>query len=747
MADGATTGPDIDAARFSTARATLAADRFMTVFIKTGGVGVIIAVFGIFVFILWKVIPLFRPARVELASTYGLGTIAPADVLAIGVDEWGSTPFALRRDGVVAFAHGEDGRAVAEIATGMTVACAALRPQDLLLAVGGDDGRAAMVQIEYAAEVIDGVRSMTPSIAVTPIGGLPAEPIRAIAHGGEGDAAVLAVIQGAPGGAPSARAALLPEAGEDGEALTPTIVDLTARIDGEARHILVDDDGENVVIANHSGWCWSFARDDDDFVLRQTPFRPFGDRADATIASMGWLFGDVSLVFAGGDGANRVYSLYPHAGGGRLFGRTKELDALPGAATAYAHGTRNKSFLLGADRALSLRFATTEDVRWERELDHTPIRLAVSGKNEHIASLGDDGRMRVYHLADAHPEGGLAAFFSAIWYEGSSAPRYEWQSSSATDDSEPKLSLVPIIFGTLKGTFYALLFAVPIALLGAMYTAEFMSPRLKQVVKPAMEIMASLPSVVLGFLAAQWLAPAIETRVPAILVLIVLLPTVACAFGWAWSRQSPRMRARLKPGSEWLALMPVMLLTAWASWRIGTWLDGALFGGDFRAWWPRVTDSPFEQRNSLVVGFMMGFAVIPIIFTIAEDSLANVPKSLRSASLALGATRWQTAMRVVTPTASAGIFSALMIGFGRAIGETMIMVMATGNTPIMEWNIFNGLRTITATIAVELPEHPENSTVFRTLYFAALLLFLLTFVINTAAELLRQRLREKYRTV
>jgi phosphate transport system permease protein len=160
-----------------------------------------------------------------------------------------------------------------------------------------------------------------------------------------------------------------------------------------------------------------------------------------------------------------------------------------------------------------------------------------------------------------------------------------------------------------------------------------------------------------------------------------------------------------------------------------------------------MTGLSYEQRNSLVVGVMMGFAVIPIIFTISEDALSNVPPTLRSGSLALGASRWQTAMSVVLPTASAGIFSAVMIGFGRAIGETMIVVMATGNTPIMSMNIFDGMRTLSANIAVEIPEAPHHGTLYRTLFLGALLLFLLTFVVNTVAEVMRQHLREKYKTI
>ena len=140
----------------------------------------------------------------------------------------------------------------------------------------------------------------------------------------------------------------------------------------------------------------------------------------------------------------------------------------------------------------------------------------------------------------------------------------------------------------------------------------------------------------------------------------------------------------------------------------------------------------------------MGFAVIPIIFTISEDALSSVPRHLTAASLALGANKWQTAIRVVLPTASAGIFSAVMIGLGRAVGETMIVLMATGNTPILDWNIFNGFRTLSANIAVEGAEAPHGGTLDRILFLAALILFAVTFLLNTVAELIRQRLRKKY---
>jgi phosphate transport system permease protein len=140
---------------------------------------------------------------------------------------------------------------------------------------------------------------------------------------------------------------------------------------------------------------------------------------------------------------------------------------------------------------------------------------------------------------------------------------------------------------------------------------------------------------------------------------------------------------------------------------------------------------------------VMGFAIIPNIYTLAEDALNSVPSQLRAASLAAGATPWQTAIWVVLPTAMSGVFAACMIGMGRAVGETMIVVMAAGNTPVLDWNIFNGLRTLSANIAVELPEAVIDGTLYRMLFLAALTLFILTFIINTIAEVIRQRFRKR----
>jgi phosphate transport system permease protein len=201
---------------------------------------------------------------------------------------------------------------------------------------------------------------------------------------------------------------------------------------------------------------------------------------------------------------------------------------------------------------------------------------------------------------------------------------------------------------------------------------------------------------------------------------------------------------RISVGYEFLLLVPALLLGIYASHLLGGVLETALFAGDFKLWLFDSFGARFDQRNSIIIAFALGLAVIPLIFTMADDALSNVPKNLSAASLAIGASRWQTAWRVVLPSALPGIFSAVMIGFGRAIGETMIVLMATGNTPIINWSIFNGFRSLSANIAVEIPEAPVFGTLYRVLFLSAVLLFIFTFIINTVAEVLRQNFRKKY---
>jgi len=447
----------------------------------------------------------------------------------------------------------------------------------------------------------------------------------------------------------------------------------------------------------------------------------------------------------------------------------------------------------------------------------------LSPRMDGMMAIDANGRVRLWELAAPHPETNFHALFRKVWYEGHPEPTFTWQSSAATDEYESKLSLVPLIFGTIKAATYSMLFAVPLALLAAIYTSEFLPRRLRAGIKPAMEMMASLPSVVLGFVAALVLAPVVENWIAALILAFGLIPAALVAGALCWQFLPLPIASRFQGAARFGVMAAVVVAAFWLAIWLGPVFEDVFFQGDFKAWvngdrgggepllmillfpmalvvtslaearWfgrrldkiglglPPVRAAVLDvgrwaltavtagalavglanllgslgvdargslvgtyvQRNTLIVGFAMGFAVIPIIYTIAEDALNSVPEHLRAASLGCGATAWQTAIYVVLPTAVSGVFSAVMVGMGRAVGETMIVVMSAGNTPIIDWNVFNGLRALSATIAVELPEAVKDGTLYRVLFLAGLILFAMTFVINTVAEVIRQRFRKR----
>lgn len=393
---------------------------------------------------------------------------------------------------------------------------------------------------------------------------------------------------------------------------------------------------------------------------------------------------------------------------------------------------------------LQSHYTTSEKlVLFERPYSKSPDLAAMSKNEKHLLVLSGQ-QLNVAKVNNDFPEISFSSLWNKVWYESYPEPEYVWQSTSASDEFEEKFSLVPIAFGTLKAAVFAMIFAVPIAVLGAIYTAYFMSPSMRRVVKPTIELMEALPTVIIGFLAGLWFAPIVETHLTAVMALLIILPLTTLVAGGLWHCVPQAVTRRLPNGWHAVILIPALLISIVTVFLFGTDIESVLFAGDVKLFLSSY-GIDFDQRNALVVGFAMGFAVIPTIFTIAEDAIFSVPKHLSDGSLALGATPWQTLLYVVLLTASPGIFSAVMMGLGRAVGETMIVLMATGNTPIMDWNIFEGMRTLSATIAVELPESEVGSSHYRLLFLAALLLFIFTFAVNALAEVVRQRLRDKYR--
>lgn len=744
-------------------------DHFMNRVIKLGGIGIIIIVMGIFVFILMQIWPIFE--RVDVSQIFVRDLKIEQRILAMGVDEWAEHPFFLTDQGQLIFYDIIDGTnpEVVDLSqfgiTGITAV--SYNAQEGKLLVGFGPGLFKIISVLYSPDYENGTRIIRQRVQVSDTysindvaGGPKSWEIDELSYG-QGRSRGVVVALAHSGSNYRVDAFLFTQNRSllgDQEARFMGHRPVPLSFGSAPLLVRVSSLGDTVVLADKSGLIHVYQPDGAGEFVEVQSFSPFAQQVRPEIDTMNFLVGGNSLYLTSPEGVNLIYSVVlPTGKRSRQFQLTKVFDPVQGRATAFDKSLVNKGFLVGSERDISLRYGTTAQVRWHREIETGVRHIAINKKYKHALLLDGRNYLHLYALNDDHPEGGWRAFFGRVWYEGGHGPEYRWQSTGGSDEYEPKLSLIPLIIGTLKGTVYAMLFAIPIALLAAIYTSEFMHPRFKLYIKPTMELMAALPSVILGFLAALWLAPLIEDKIPSVICVLMAIPLSAVIVAQLIRRSTPSQKKWIPNGYEFLYFIPILLGVTWLSWHLGPVIEPLFFSvtdpntrdsvASFKLWWASAAGVSFQQRNSLIVGFMMGFAVIPIIFTIAEDTISAVPHHLRYASLACGASRWQTTMRVVLPTAAAGIFSAIMIGLGRAVGETMIVLMATGNTPIMEWNIFSGMRTLAANLAVELPEAPHHSMLYRTLYLGAFVLFLMTFFINTIAEVMRQYLRKKYRDI
>ena len=849
-----------------TAKSVVIADKTADWVIRVGGLAVIFAVFGIMIFLAQVVVPLFTGARVEhtFTSAQPVGT---DPLFTAVVDEYKTVSVAIDRNGRLQAHHIRTGTPLAVESFdmgGKTPTAFARTTNGRDIAFGFEDGTLRFATLKIGGTVIDtsavpaDIRKlddtdMTDGKSVFTVVSSDqtrrvsidrelAEPQQVAPEG----AAIVAVDYRLGGSAerPTISFVTIDAAGVGrlsrsesktnmltGQTTTSlTSSELPGLAEGvKVRNVLMTDKADEIYVVDVGGTVYRYdTRNFDAPVLAET-VRLVPDNVQ--IGTVGFLIGEQSLVVGGSDGSVNVYFRLQREGAkstdGYTMVRAHTLEPQSAGIAAMDVSQRGKMFIT-ADTAgnIWLRHSTSEQVLLKLKPDQASAgayrSLSFAPRENGIFATGSDGKIHGWDVAAPHPESTLGTLFGKVWYEGYPEPGFTWQSSGA-DAFEPKLSLVPLIFGTIKATVYSLLFAIPIALGAAIYTSEFVHYKVRAVVKPTMELMASLPSVVLGFIAALILAPIVETWLGAIFFAFVLLPTGLFLSAYLWQLLPSPIALRYGGLPKFALIFIALLLFGYLSYLLGPVFERVFFAGGLKMWanGERGSSAPFTamlvfpfvflasylstdavvterfgfilrgsnrtsagiadmvrwvvtlfvaavlsyvlalllisigldprggivdtyvQRNTLVVGFAMGFAVIPIIYTISEDALNTVPEHLRAASLGCGATPWQTAIRVIVPTAMSGIFSAIMVGMGRAVGETMIVVMAAGNTPLLDWNIFNGLRALSANIAVELPEAVRDSTLYRMLFLAALTLFVITFIVNTLAEAVRQKFRKR----
>lgn len=671
-----------------------AIDRFTRRLVTCCGIAILLLMLLLFFWLIWVVLPLFTAPTLHSQATQQLWDREPA--LALGIQ------------GEQGWRIGRDGAARTIPLNGQPAEPAfVLRPAPQQV-VSSADRRTLLLNAQGALTLIQPVDGAWRY----PLGEAPLQ-----LPGG----AVKAMTLATPG-EQKWRVAALTDSGISVVTLVPRqaphIISLPQ---AHADRLLLSPQGDLLYTSEGNVLrVWQLA--DDSATLRETVALTQPPR------SLHLLAGGQSLLIQDGRGITQWFAI-AGAQGPRLHEIRTFANSSP-TATIVTETQRRVFATLEPNGALKLFASKQPGPILQRQLA-PGVEQAIFSPRGDALLLERAGSWELLRISNPWPDVSWRSFWQKIWYENYPAPDWVWQSTNAADSYQAKFSFMPMVTGTLKAAALSLLFATPLALAAAMYTAWFMAPGLRRWVKPAIEMMGALPSVVIGLIAGLWLAPHISQALLGVLLLPLTLAVTLLICGVLSRYLPPRWR---QPGREVVLLLPLLLIVTLVTLIVPTFLMR-----DAAEWLPH-----YEQRNLLVAGLAMGFALVPLIFTLAEDALFSVPAALGQGSLALGATPWQTLTRVVLPGASAGIFAALMIGFGRAVGETMIVLMATGNTPQSEGGLFSGLRALSANIAIEMPEAAAGSAHYRILFLSALMLLVFTLIINTLAELIRQRLRQRY---
>ncbi|MEM8497104.1 MAG: ABC transporter permease subunit [Pseudomonadota bacterium] len=725
-------------------------DRFARHAIAGGGLAVIGAILLIFLYLVYEIAPLFQSASVDEKTSFQIS--GDTQALHIALEEQGELFLRLNDEGIAEFREVSSGalrKSVTLLDPSESIeSFATASNESRVIALGLLNGSVKVVKHAYRSVYRGDVREIVPDIEY-PLGESArvltdsSNPIKILAvRDGENQATIAAM--------------------DSSDILHLMVIEkeqnfLSEEWEFSEQLFDVEDVGSDVrklIVSEDQRYLFVLSQSDDLKIYDLSNVRQGGIDAlvgqyslspGNTVNDMRFLLGGISLLVHDSSGQLTQW-FWQSFDGQRRLEKVRTFPGADGKATVLTEQRRKGVAVISHSGLLQLAYTTSSRIAFEENIEFNgPVSQAAISPRANLLLLEDgQGTIRVWDIDNEHPETSFGALWDEVWYESYSEPEYVWQSSASNNDFEPKYSFAPLAFGTLKAAFYSMMLAAPLAICGAIYTAFFMAPALRRKIKPLVELMEALPTVILGFLAGLWLAPFVEKHLPAIFSMLLFLPPAIVLVAYGWSKLPIRFRESMPEGFHAAVLIPVVLVLAYLCIAGSQPMELLFFDGDARAWLTNDLGVSFDQRNALVVGVAMGFAVIPTIFSITEDAIFAVPKHLSNGSLALGATPWQTLLRVVMPTASPGIFSALMIGLGRAVGETMIVLMATGNTPIMDANIFEGMRTLAANIAVEVPEAEVDSTHYRVLFLAAFVLFMFTFIVNTVAELVRQRLRERY---
>ncbi|MBT6225310.1 MAG: hypothetical protein HOI47_01500, partial [Candidatus Scalindua sp.] len=565
--------------------------------ITLGGATVILVILTLFGFIFLEVFPLLKGASVVGKSDCSLS----GKVVSVGIDEYQEIAYAVYEDGNIDFISISDGKPIKRHSikdvNGSTIT--AVCNDKGRSVMGTKDGRILSVNIGFSVSFENDDRIITPEVDDEEVVFTNEEEI-AIQHiASNSDEGVSVTVFYTEGGRLILKSTEIEETLFGGEEKIEAITDITAMLATHAQttsdklaeqernlqvtSLAIDYFTENLYVGTAHGEVIHInVRDRENPLLLERI-----KVSDESVTSLDFLLGDVSLIV--GDEGGKISTWMrvrdETAQSGWSLKKIHTVKPHQADITAIASSPRNKCFVTAAsDGTIQLKHATSEQTLLNMKSVTMPTAIAYSPKADGILVADSSGTLTHWTISNPHPETTIKTLLGKVWYEGYEEPEYVWQSTGGSDDFEPKFSLVPLIFGTIKGTIYALIIAIPLGILSALYTSQFLHTSLKKVIKPTIEFMAALPSVILGFLAGLWLAPLMERIFPAIIIMpIFLLIFIAGAF-CIWKCLPGYIKGKYSQGTEAIFLIPFFIVAILLSIYLGGLFESFLLNGDYRQW-------------------------------------------------------------------------------------------------------------------------------------------------------------------
>ena len=612
-------------------------DAIARYFIVGGGILVIVCVIGILLLIASVSLPLFLPPGQEILARFQLKQHGSTRFLSAAMDEYLETASFLDEKGLWHFYDMKKGSVLLQKQsqppgdTALKVHNVEFYGQNLFTLVW-EDGSASVLQVQFLPQFTEKGRLTIHDLLE--VASFPANgrgtPIKTLARASlpDDDNPRQSLVQLFPGNRIEITQKIIEEDFLGNRQTESFTTSLQATPAGNFTAFTMDGASRNLYAATDQGELWHWSLEEPGKAELLQNFTAFHDKR--MITALNLVFGDISLAV--GDQKGQVTSWFlvpdPQNETHKKLQRVHTLPSHDSPVVQLIPSRVDKSLLsLDEEGIIHWDHTTTERqlLRFAAEIppdrsqdsltEHRIKTFNTAPRGNGLLAMDARNQVTLWKVENPHPEISWKTLFGKVLYEDYPAPDYVWQSSSASDDFEPKFSLVPLIFGSFKGTFYAMFLAIPLALFGAIYTSQFANESFRRFIKPGIEVMAAMPSVIIGFMIALWLAPIVEDYVLAFFLSLLFIPLATLLFVGVWFLVRHQIWAKWveAKGYEFLLMIPVTIVACLATIPFQELAQQFFFAGNFNQWLFDALGVRYEQRNSVIIAFGLGFMVIPII--------------------------------------------------------------------------------------------------------------------------------------